>query len=198
MSVLLSGQGGVCSCLQFRTIFDVLVFVFVFVFSCRWRWRWWWWWRGQWWVYSRVQVRTSEQFSALTSWHDSPSWPWTCTRVLRSAFSFGSNHDIAVRLRNVDRLFILKVWVFESLLRCFPKKTFTFTQNEDISWRLLSQNVDQIKIKINKLIPPGAEHFVRLIQKNAVFDKNPWAIMLELKVLKKEVPLFKLLTSSVS
>ena len=61
----------------------------------------------------------------------------------------------------------------------------------------ISQNVDQIKIKINKLIPPGAEHFVRLIQKKC-FDKNPWAIMLELKVLKKEVPLFKLLTSSVS
>ena len=36
-----------------------------------------------------------------------------------------------------------------------------------------SQNIDQIKIKTKKLIPPGAEHFVRFIQKNAVFDKNP-------------------------
>ena len=46
-------------------------------------------------------------------------------------------------------------------------------QNEDVSLRFFSQNVDHIKIKIKKLIPPGAEHFVRFIQKNAVFDKNP-------------------------
>ena len=31
---------------------------------------------------------------------------------------------------------------------------------------IFSQNVDQIKIKIKNLIPPGAEHFVRF-KKNA-------------------------------
>ena len=161
------------SWIVFVSIFD-FVFVFVCVFSCKWRWRWWWWWRGQWWVYSRMQVRTSEQFSALTSWHDSPSWPWTCTRVLRSAFSFGSGHDIAVILRNVDRFFILKVSVIQSLLRCVPKKSFTFIQNEDISCRFFSKCWPD-KNQNQEFNPSRCWAFCQIYKKKCrVGQKNSW------------------------
>ena len=61
---------------------------------------------------------------------------------------------------------------------------------------IFSQNVDQIKIKIKNLIPPGAEHFVRF-KKNAVLTKKLMTNFV-LKVLKNEVPLFILVTSVVS
>ena len=155
------------------------------------------WWAMMRWAYSRVQVRTSGQFSALTSWHDSPSWPWTCTRVLRSAFSFGSGHDIAVILRNVDRFFILKVSVIQSLLRCVPKKSFTFIQNEDISCRFFSkcwpdQNQNQ------EFNPSRCWAFCQIYKKKMPCWTKKLMTNFVLKVLKNEVPLFILVTSSVS
>ena len=54
---------------------------------------------------------------------------------------------------------------------------------------IFSQNVDQIKIKIKNLIPPGAEHFVRFIKKNAVLDKKTHD-QLCIKSIKKWSPSF--------
>ena len=54
----------------------------------------------------------------------------------------------------------------------------------------ISQNVDQIKIKIKKLIPPGAERFVRFIQKKRRVWQKPISNFVGIKSIKKWSPSF--------